>query len=163
MKKKGFTLIELMIVIAIIAIIAAIAIPSLLSSRKSANETSAVATLKALFTAETQFRIMRKNGRNYGTFTELSQNNLYIQWEAYGDFTGVKAGYQFWLLTQTVGGAGATVAKFQVIATPAGNEEGDRAFMVNQDGQIYYTTVLPPSLSTATWYTPNNPFGDTID
>lgn len=45
---KAFTLIELMIVVAIIAIIAAIAIPNLLESKKAANETNAVGSLKAV-------------------------------------------------------------------------------------------------------------------
>ncbi len=53
---SGFTLIELMIVVAIIAIIAAIAIPSILRSRISANQTSAVASLDTIFKMNTQFR-----------------------------------------------------------------------------------------------------------
>jgi prepilin-type N-terminal cleavage/methylation domain-containing protein len=49
---KGFSLIELLIVVAIILVIAAIAIPNLLASRMSANEASAVGSLQAIKTAE---------------------------------------------------------------------------------------------------------------
>ncbi len=56
MGRDGFTLIELMIVVAIIAIIAAIAIPSLQSSRKSATETVVIGTLRAIVTANEQYR-----------------------------------------------------------------------------------------------------------
>ena len=58
MKKlqKGFTLIELMIVIAIIAIIAAIAIPNLIEARKGSNEAAAIGAMRTLTTAQALFR-----------------------------------------------------------------------------------------------------------
>jgi prepilin-type N-terminal cleavage/methylation domain-containing protein len=74
----GFTLIELMIVIAIIAIIAAIAIPNLLSARLSSNETAAVATLRNIVSAQSQFQVTGRADENlngigeYGYLAELS-------------------------------------------------------------------------------------------
>ena len=51
MRKRGFTLVEIMIVVAIISLLAAIAIPNLLTARRTANEAAAKATLSSLATA----------------------------------------------------------------------------------------------------------------
>src|SRR5947207_9848696 len=69
-KQKGFSLIELLILVAIILIIAAIAIPNLLRSRMAANEASAVGSLRTINTAEVTFSTTY-NGVGFGSLTAL--------------------------------------------------------------------------------------------
>jgi len=90
MKKKndGFSLLELLIVVAIILIIATIAIPSLLRSRQAANETHAVANLRTLNTAEVQY-ISTHQG-NYGALPDLVSAGLLD-----ARYTAGSAGYNF--------------------------------------------------------------------
>ncbi len=68
-KQKGFSLIELLIVVAIILIIAAIAIPNLLRSKMAANESSAVGSIRTINTAQVAFS--STYGLGYGTWPLL--------------------------------------------------------------------------------------------
>ena len=65
-KEQGFTLIELLIVVAIIAVIAAIAVPNLLNARMAANETSAIASLRAISSAQIAYSTV-----SGGVYTDL--------------------------------------------------------------------------------------------
>jgi len=86
--KNGFSLLELLIVVAIILIIATIAIPSLLRSRQSAQESSAVAQLRTINTAEVTY--ISTNQGSYGDVPSLITQGLLD-----ARFAGSISGYSF--------------------------------------------------------------------
>jgi type IV pilus assembly protein PilA len=127
-RTQGFTLIELMIVVAIIAIIAAIAIPSLLNARKAGNEASAISSCRTLTTVNEQYRT-RFQSYATGLANLLAEN--YID-NILG--SGAKSGYAF-----TFAGA---VNTWTCNANPqVKGTTGDRFFFVNESGVIRFSST----------------------
>jgi len=122
---RGFSLLELLIVVAIILIIATIAVPALLRSKQSANESSAVANLRTINTAEATY-ILSSSG-NYGTIPELITAGLMDS-----RFSTSVSGYQY-DVSSFVGG-------FTGQAMPAGTNAGRYGFYILADSVIRYAT-----------------------
>ena len=97
--QKGFSLVELLVVVIIIAIIAAIAIPNLLASRRAANEASAISSLRTIHSAEATYQATAGNGVNYASLVALNGAGLIDS--ALGAATSQKSGYDFTLTTGT--------------------------------------------------------------
>src|SRR5438046_5761145 len=83
---RGFSLLELLIVVAIILIIATIAIPSLLRSRQAANETAAVANMRNLNSAQVSYS--SANNGVYGSLAALVTAGLIDSRYSSGSFSG---------------------------------------------------------------------------
>jgi prepilin-type N-terminal cleavage/methylation domain-containing protein len=142
--QKGFSLIELLIVVAIILIIAAIAIPNLLRSKMAANEASAVASLRTYNTAIAAYQTTYatdpttdfsqlgpvSGGSPSASSADLVDNLL----GAAGN--PVKSGYSF---TYTPVSA-TPVTQYTILAVPSSSSTGQRQFFTDQSGVIRQTT-----------------------
>ena len=138
--KKGFTLIELMIVVAIIAIIAAIAIPNLLRSRMSANESGAAGAMRTISTAEVSFQTAAVSPDalgvgQYGTLLELSAPPAGAPFIDGVLGAGTKHGYLF--VAAPLGAPGSPV--YTCTAAPSDpGKTGNKTYFVDESGVIRY-------------------------
>jgi prepilin-type N-terminal cleavage/methylation domain-containing protein len=138
-KQKGFSLIELLIVVAIILIIAAIAIPNLLRARMAANEASAVASIRTVNTAQVTYNSTYPTVGFAASLTVLggvtpctpSSTTACLVDSVLA--AGVKSGYNF----AAVGAGGPPAAQYYATAIPVTlNQTGIRAFCSFEDAVV---------------------------
>jgi len=138
-KQKGFSLIELLIVVAIILIIAAIAIPNLLRAKMGANEASAVGSIRAINTAEITYSSAYPTVGYATTLTNLGGASPCTPGSAAaclidsGLSSGIKSGYNF----AAVGAGGPPNTQYYATAVPVTlNQTGIRSFCSFEDATI---------------------------
>jgi type IV pilus assembly protein PilA len=153
---SGFSLIELMIVIAIIMIIAALAIPNLLRARMSANESAAVAALRTLATQEVNYNSAWGSGYSPtlaslgppppGTPASPTTSDLVDQMLA----SGIRGGYQF-LYNPLIPSGSTAPTGFTVSAGPISpGITGEWYFFVDQSNTIRQAYNTPATAASPT-------------
>jgi type IV pilus assembly protein PilA len=150
-RQKGFSLIELLIVVAIILIIAAIAIPNLLRSKMAANEASAVGSLRSINTACVTY------STTYGTGYPVALANLgpaASATAATADLidsvlaVGTKSGYTFTYVSGAPDPAGS-INTYTINADPVNvGTTGQRGFFTNQSGVIRANPTGPATVNS---------------
>jgi type IV pilus assembly protein PilA len=144
-KQRGFSLIELLIVVAVILIIAAIAIPNFIRSRMRANESAAVQNLRIVNTANVVYLTTYGIGYSDG-LTKLSGNLVIVDQNNAGLIdsvlaTGTKSGYNY-TYTVVARDAQNNVVSYTFTAAPTTvGTTGDRYFYTDQTAIIRQNTA----------------------
>jgi type IV pilus assembly protein PilA len=154
-KQKGFSLIELLIVVAIILIIAAIAIPNLLRARMAANESSAVGSDRTINTAEVTYNSTFPTVGFTSTLSYLggtaspcvaATNTACLIDSVLA--SGTKSGYTFTMSNGST--TGTPQPSYNIIATAViPNQTGVRYFCSFEDAVVRYSTATIASCTSA--------------
>jgi type II secretory pathway pseudopilin PulG len=138
-------LIELLIVVTIIGIIASIAIPNLLASRRAANEGSAQASLRTIFSGQVTYQMTTGGGAFASNLTTL--RNLFIIDSVLGG--GSKSGYSFLIVEQSGTGSSAVFGARAIPTTTSGaGKTGTRRFGLTETGVMRGDTTVSTDPNT---------------
>ena len=158
-KSNGFTLIEMLIVVAIIGIISAVAVPGMIRARESGNEASAIGSIRSIVSGQTAFASTCGAGGYADSLTTLATpppgGVEFISPDLGAADPSIKSGYSITVSSaglvvlpaaNTCNGVADSRADFLATATPTGlGTTGNRSFGADQRGSIYqdYSGATP--------------------